>query len=93
MKVAFYADLAQKYENPMENACSMHPGQSFISSDARKPDALCQSAWDTMSPFVMALASGATNFYNGWMKNPASAMISCNDGFRPVTFLIEAIDE
>ena len=27
------------------------------------------------------------------MKNPASAMISCNDGFRPVSFLIEALDE
>ena len=29
---------------------------------------------------------------DGWMKNPASAMISCNDGFRPVSFLIETLD-
>lgn len=27
------------------------------------------------------------------MKNPKSAMISCNDGFRPVSFLIETTDE
>ena len=27
------------------------------------------------------------------MTNPMSAMISCNDGFRPVSFYIEAIDE
>ncbi len=27
------------------------------------------------------------------MKNPKSAMISCNDGFRPVSFLIETMDE
>ena len=27
------------------------------------------------------------------MKNPASAMLSCNDGFRPVSFLVEALDE
>ena len=27
------------------------------------------------------------------MKNPRSAMISCNDGFRPVNFLLEALDE
>ena len=33
------------------------------------------------------------DFYDGWMKNPKSAMISCNDGFRPVSFLIEALDE
>ena len=33
------------------------------------------------------------NIYDGWMKNPKSAMISCNDGFRPVSFLLEALDE
>ena len=27
------------------------------------------------------------------MKNPKSAMISCNDGFRPVSFLIEVIED
>ena len=26
-------------------------------------------------------------------KNPKSAMISCNDGFRPVSFYIEKLDE
>ena len=33
------------------------------------------------------------DFYDGWMKNPRSAMLSCNDGFRPVSFLVEALDE
>ena len=27
------------------------------------------------------------------MKNPRSAMLSCNDGFRPVSFLVETLDE
>ena len=27
------------------------------------------------------------------MKNKRSAMISCNDGFRPVSFLIEVVEE
>ena len=31
--------------------------------------------------------------YGKRMKNDRSAMISCNDGFRPVSFLIEALDE
>ena len=31
--------------------------------------------------------------YEGWMKNPRSVMISCNDGFRPVSFLIEVMEE
>ena len=51
------------------------------------------SAWESMSAFVMTLAHGGVDFYNGWMKNKKSAMISCNDGFRPVSFLIEALDE
>jgi hypothetical protein len=41
--------------------------------------------------FVEALARGEGNFYDGWMKNPMSAMISCNDGFRPVSFYMEVI--
>ena len=46
-----------------------------------------------MSYFVKELANGGGDFYDGWMKNKKSAMISCNDGFRPVSFLIEALDE
>ena len=46
-----------------------------------------------MSPFVMTLAHGGEDIYEGWMKNKKSVMISCNDGFRPVSFLIEALDE
>jgi uncharacterized repeat protein (TIGR04076 family) len=41
----------------------------------------------------MTLAHGGENTYDGWMRNPKSAMISCNDGFRPVSFLIEVVDE
>ena len=51
------------------------------------------NAWDSISPFVMTLAHGGGDFYDGWMKNPKSAMISCNDGFRPVSFYLEALDE
>ena len=46
-----------------------------------------------MSAFVMTLAHGGGNFYDGWMKDPKSAMISCNDGFRPVSFLIETLED
>ncbi len=41
----------------------------------------------------MTLAHGGENLYDGWMKDPRSAMISCNDGFRPVSFLLEALEE
>ena len=58
----------------------------------QKPEELCESAWGSMSYFVTELANGGGNFYDGWMKNPHSAMISCNDGFRPVSFYIEVIE-
>ena len=88
-----YPDLIKRYENPILHACDVEEGQVFLSVNAEKPDGLCDSAWESMRPFVQELAHGGGNFYDGWMKNPYSAMISCNDGFRPVSFLIEAMDE
>ena len=88
-----YEDLMARYENPMEHACDVQVGQVWIANGWEKPEGFCQSAWDTLSPFVLALAHGGRNFYDGWMKNPRSAMLSCNDGFRPVSFYIEALDE
>ena len=93
MKMARYDDLIEKYENPIQHACDMQLGQTFIANGWQRPVGLCHSAWDTVSAFVMTLAHGGENFYDGWMKDPKSAMISCNDGFRPVSFLIEALEE
>ena len=88
-----HKDLMEQFENPIEHACDMKEGQVFIANGWERHDGLCLSAWETMSPFVMTLAHGCGNFYDGWMKNPKSALISCNDGFRPVSFLLEALAE
>ena len=93
MRKACYRDLMELYENPLENACDMEEGQVFITNGWKRPEGLCESAWESMSAFVMGLSHGAENFYDGWMKDSRSAMISCNDGFRPVSFLLEALDE
>jgi uncharacterized repeat protein (TIGR04076 family) len=92
-KIARYDDLMERYENPIEHACSMQLEQTYICNGWERPEDFCLSAWDTVSPFVMTLAHGGENFYDGWMKNPKSAMISCNDGFRPVSFLLETMEE
>ncbi len=92
MRVALYKDLMEKYENPISHACDMKEGQVFISENWEKPEGLCNSAWESMSAFVMTLAHGGENIYDGWMKNSKSAMISCNDGFRPVSFLLETLE-
>lgn len=93
IRKACYTDLMEKYENPIEHPCDLNEGDVFIADGWKKPEGLCDSAWETLSPFVMALAHGGKNFYDGWMKDPESAMLSCNDGFHPVSFLIETIRE
>ena len=93
VRKAHYADLIEKYENPIEHACDLEEGQVFVANGWNKPSGFCNSAWDTLSPFVLALSHGGENFYDGWMKNKKSAMLSCNDGFRPVSFLLEALEE
>ena len=92
IRKASYPDLMEKYENPIEHACNVKEGQVFISENGEKPRDLCDSAWESMAYFVRELDAGRGNFYDGWMKNPNSAMISCNDGFRPVSFYIEVIE-
>ena len=89
IRKACYDDLIEKYENPLENPCDLMEGQVFFSKDAEKPDGFCDSAWESVYPFAKELAMGGGNFFNGWMKNEKSAMVSCNDGFRPVSFLLE----
>ena len=86
---ADYKDLQAVFENPIEHTCDVKVGDVFVSVDGARPDGLCPSAWETMENFVKELASGGGNFFDGWMKDPESAMISCNDGFRPVSFYIE----
>ena len=91
-RITEYRDLMAEYENPISHACDMHLGQCFIVENCTKPEGMCQSAWETLLPFVRELAEGGGNFFDGWMKNPHSAMLSCNDGFRPVSFLVETIE-
>ena len=93
MRRSTYPDLMEKYENPIEHPCEMTVGQVFVANGWERPEGLCRTAWECMSSYVMALSHGGENFYDGWMKNPRSAMISCNDGFRPVSYYLEALDE
>ena len=93
IRKACYPDLMAQYENPIEHACDVEEGAVWLSRNGEKPEGFCDSAWDSISAFVMTLAHGGGNFYDGWMKDPKSAMISCNDGFRPVSFYLEALDE
>lgn len=93
LRQARYDDLSARYENPIEHPCDIREGDVFIANGYERPEGLCESAWESMSPFVLTLACGGSGIYGNWMKDPRTALISCNDGFRPTSFLIEALDE
>ena len=93
IRKACYPDLMEQYENPIQHACEVKVGQTWVANGWSKPEGFCDSAWDSISPFVMTLAHGGGDCEDGWMKNPKSAMMSCNGGFRPVSFYLEALEE
>ena len=93
VKKVVHDDLIKLYENPIQHACDMKEGQTFICDGYKIPEGFCLSAWENISPYVLTLSCGGENIFSGWMKNKKSAMISCNDGFRPVSFYLETLDE
>ena len=93
VKQTVQSDLIEQYENPLETPCDLQVGQVFLAVNGEMPKRFCRNAWESIAPFVKALAQGGGNFYNGWMKNEKSAMISCNDGFRPMSFYLEVLEE
>ena len=94
IKCAWHQDLVDKYANPGLEPCTYNKeGMTFISNGWQKPAGLCDNAWKSMMEYVFALSHGGENFYDGELKNKKAFIASCNDGFRPVSYLIEALDE
>ncbi len=91
IKKSFFKDLSDKYEKEI-GYCLVEEGAEWISKSALIPEGFCQSAWSNLQPYVFALSSGGGSFFDNWMKNPHSVVISCNDGIRPVSFLLETIE-
>ena len=71
MHICEHNDLIELYENPIEHACDMKVGLSFVSKNAEKPAGMCDSAWYVMQKYVLTLASGGGNFFDGPCKIPA----------------------
>ena len=91
VKVICHEDLKKLYENHIENACFMKEGDVFLSKNGQMPFGFCAEAWKSVQPVLIELASGKVGLYDNWMKNERTAVVSCNDGIRPVSFLVEAI--
>lgn len=94
LKRTWNGDLAEKYAAPDLGPCEYHhEGETFYSNGWQKPEGLCDNAWKCMQEYVIALAHGAENFYDGELLDKKAFVASCNDGFRPVSFLVRATDD
>lgn len=94
IKTHFDKELADQYGSKGIGKCPMHkPGQVYY-ADYAKPEGFCDEAWKAIYQYVFALSHGSEVFYYGdWINKPGVAIVSCNDGLRPVIFKIERTDE
>ena len=94
LKTTLQEDLAKEYGVEGLSICPfMNEGQVYY-ADYAKPDGFCDEAWKSIYQYVFALAHGVSEnwYYNDWIKTPGIAIVSCNDGLRPVIMKLETTD-
>lgn len=96
LRTMFNEDLAKEYGVEGLKACPMMTEGQVFYADYAKPEGLCDEAWKAIYQYVFALSHGAGDglfYYGDWIKKPGVAIVSCNDGLRPVIFKLEATKE
>lgn len=84
------ADFLRQYAQSLWEPCErMRDGQVFISEGANMPAGFCSWAWADIQKYVLTLARGG-NFFG---VKPGTFVSNCTDGFRPVFFCIERIED
>lgn len=94
LKRGFEKELAEQYGVDGLKPCPMlKEGQVFY-ADWQCPKGFCNEAWKAIYQYVFALSHGADDlfYYGDWIKENGVAIVSCNDGLRPVIFKIERTD-
>lgn len=95
LKRTFHKELAEQYAASSIGPCEYtREGMTFVCANGwQKPEGLCDTAWKALMEYVFALAHGGGDFFGGEARDPKKFVVSCSDGFRPVSFLVEALDE
>ena len=96
VRKACHEDLQATHWNferfPGGGACRLfEEGQSWqIAGWPDMPEGFpCNSAWADIRDDVATVAFGGSQ---PWVSGEGKAMTCCNDGFRPVSFLVERMD-
>ena len=64
-------------------------GQEFIVTTGQ-PEGFCQGAWADIYRHITVLRWGG---HYPWMNEKGKYLACCTDGFRPVVFRLEVLDE
>ena len=95
LKTTLNEELAREYGAIGIKACPMMKEGDVFMADYAKPEGFCDEAWKAIYQYVFALAHGAGSdlfYYGDWIRKPGVAIVSCNDGLRPVIMKLEATD-
>ncbi len=85
-----FEDLLEQYATSVWDPCErLSEGQEFICEHGNMPEGFCSWAWADIQKYVLTLARGG-NFL-GVM--PGTHVCCCTDGFRPVVFRLERIED
>ena len=82
----FLEEFAESVWPPCER---LNEGQEFISESVNMPTGFCSWAWADIQKYVMTLARGG-NFRG---TKPGIFITCCTDGYRPVIFKLERIND
>ena len=96
LKTTLDKELAAEYGVEGLQACPMMKEGDVFYADYAKPEGFCDEAWKAVYQYVFTLAHGSGKelfYYGDWIRKPGVAIVSCNDGIRPVIFRLEATDE
>ena len=95
----WYPDLAGQYlENPAVGPCGLvKEGDSFLVDEEgfatlRKDPKFCPAAWACLKEKVERGFRGEPLYRRDWSRDERKLLVSCDDGARPVTFLLERLD-
>ena len=91
MKRLFNEDMARDYTTREWKRCDrVKDGQEFISEGGGEmPPGFCGPAWVDIMRYSLALGRGA-DFVG---TTPGVFVTCCTDGYRPVIFKIERVDD
>ena len=85
-----HRDFLQEYADSIWDKCDLfEEGQEFITPDGNEmPAGMCSWAWADMLKYIVTLARGG-NFAG---VKRGMFITCCTDGFRPVLFKLERIE-